>query len=113
MPQSATPLRPLAVTLAAWLFVVVGGGGIVAGAWRLFASTRSAHEIGDAAWACGSGLVALAGGILLLRGLRWGRWLLAAWMAFHIVLSVLHGPAELIVHAVLFALIGFVLFRPR
>jgi hypothetical protein len=49
----------------------------------------------------------------LLRGYPWARWLLAGWMAFHIVLSALHDMETLLVHVALFAPILYLLFRPR
>jgi hypothetical protein len=34
-------------------------------------------------------------------------------MAFHIVLSIFHSPVELLMHILLFGVIGYFLFRPQ
>ena len=51
------------------------------------------------------------GGALILRGVSWARWLLVAWMAWHVVLSLGHTPGELAVHALFLVLLLLVLFR--
>ena len=49
----------------------------------------------------------------MLRGCNWARWLLAAWMAYHVVLSAFHSVTELALHTLLFGAIGYFLFRPQ
>jgi hypothetical protein len=49
----------------------------------------------------------------MLRGRNWARWLCAAWLAAHIVIAGLHTLEQLLIHAVLFVVISFLLFRPR
>jgi hypothetical protein len=56
-------------------------------------------------------LVAIVGGVYVLRGRNWARWMAVAWMAFHVVLSAFHSVAQLVVHSVLLALIAGILFR--
>jgi hypothetical protein len=58
-------------------------------------------------------LLAIVGGVFLLRGRAWARWLLLAWLAFHVVLSAFHNRVELAMHAGLLVVIGFFLFRPK
>lgn len=89
-----------------WLFVAIGASGLVYGMWNL-------HPLNDFLWATGSRLVALAGGVLLLRGVPWAKWVLVAWLAFHVVLGAMHSTERFAVHAVLMAVICFFLFRPR
>jgi hypothetical protein len=103
---------PLTILIIGWLFVVVGAAGIIAGFWRsdLFAG-GSLHS--DDMWAILSGVVALAGGILVLRSIGLGRWMILAWLVFHVVLSWLHTFTELIIHAALLLLIGYFLLRPQ
>lgn len=48
----------------------------------------------------------------LLRRKSLGRWLCAAWLGFHVILSLFHSPSEVAVHAVLFIAIANLLFRP-
>ena len=33
------------------------------------------------------GIIAIVAGVFLLRGARWARWLVLAWLAFHVVVS--------------------------
>lgn len=58
-------------------------------------------------------LAAVLGGAILLSGANWARWLLAAWMAYHLVLSAMHSPSQFAVHTLLFGTIAYFLFRPR
>jgi hypothetical protein len=48
----------------------------------------------------------------MLFGQNWARWLTAAWIGYHVYLSVHHKASELIIHALLFIVIVFFLFRP-
>ena len=57
------------------------------------------------------GVAALIGGTFVLRGRNWARWLLAAWMALHVAISV-GKPTELVAHLAIFGFIAFLLFRP-
>ena len=57
------------------------------------------------------GVAALIGGTFVLRGHNWARWLLAAWMALHVAISV-GKPTELVAHLAIFGFIAFLLFRP-
>jgi hypothetical protein len=51
------------------------------------------------------------GGLGLLRGRNWARWLLVAWMVFHVGLSVYHSLAKVPMHSAIFAPILYFLFR--
>jgi hypothetical protein len=51
------------------------------------------------------------GGIFILRGANWARWLLLAWLCYHVVLSAFHSLSEMIIHGVLCAVIASLLFR--
>jgi len=102
--------RPLAITIIGWLFIIVGGLGIAHQIAGIIAGQPFDSDLG---WVCLVGLVALIGGAFLLRGRGWARWLLAAWMLFHLVISALHSVVQLVVHALLFAVIGYFLFQRR
>ena len=58
------------------------------------------------------GIAALVGGAFVLRGHNWARWLLAAWMLLHVVISV-GQPRELIAHLLIFGFVAYLLFRSR
>ena len=108
--------RPLSLTLLGWLFIVVGIGSLVRHLGPLVVGDASAPapDAGDAAvaWIVASGLVAIAGGVLLLRRVACARWMLAAWLAFHIWVGALHDLLRLALHAALFVVVVFLLFRP-
>ena len=58
-----------------------------------------------------SHLAQLVSGLFMLRGHNWARWLLVAWIAFHIVISALHSFLQLALHVIIFSVILFFLFR--
>ena len=66
---------------------------------------------GDDVLVLAIGVAALIGGMFVLRGHNWARWLLAAWMALHVAISV-GKPTALVAHLVIFGFIAFLLFRP-
>jgi hypothetical protein len=111
--------RPLPVTLAAWLFIIVGAGGVLKDLVPLLGPHRADAMRGLAAegalaltmiW--GIRLLAAVGGVFVLRGRNWARWLLVAWMALHIGISLLHSTLEAAMHVAIFAGLTFLLFRP-
>jgi hypothetical protein len=102
--------RPLSVTIVGWFFIVAGAVGF---AYHL--SEVSVHDpfSDDSLWILLIRLLAVVGGVLCLRGLNAGRWLLVAWMAYHVVLSYFHTFSELAMHAALLVVIVVALFYPR
>jgi hypothetical protein len=101
---------PLSVLLIGVLFVTLGCLDLYRGLAPLWhGATRLA---GDDWLVLIIGVAALVGGVLLILGHNWARWLLVAWMALHVVISVWH-PLQLVMHAVIFGLLTFVLFRGR
>lgn len=102
--------RPLAVTIIGWLFVIAGTVGFIYHAKELNIGDPFAN---DAVWVELVRLLAVAGGILTLRGSNIGRWLLISWMAYHVVLSFFHPLSELIVHVIILAVVAYGLFHRR
>lgn len=109
--------RPRSITVIAWIFLVVGAVGLLKDLWPLLSANAvsqlaklKADGLADLGPAWTSRLLAILGGIGLLRGYNWARWLLVVWMAFHFGLSVLHSWEELLVHAAVFAPILYLLF---
>ena len=96
--------RPLAVWVVGILFIAAGGVGFV---------YHLKDRPVDAGWMGVELLrvVAVAGGALLLMGKGWARWVLLAWLAFHVVVSALHSVGEFAVHLALLAVIAVVLLR--
>lgn len=57
-------------------------------------------------------LIAIVGGVFLLRGKDWARWLAIAWIAFHLAISIFHTKQGILVHAVVLAAFCVLLFLP-
>jgi len=109
--------RPVTITAIGWLFIVVGAGGLLKDLWPLLTPDAAqqlaklkADGLSDLGPAWTSRLISIVGGVGLLRGHNWARWLLVAWMVFHIGLSLAHSPSELLVHVVIFIPILYLLF---
>ena len=110
--------RPVVLTLVAWLFIAVGAAGLGNDLWPLLTSHAAeqiarlrADGLADIGPAWTARVAAVVAGIWLLRGRNWARWVLVAWMAFHIGLSAFHSRRQLIAHCVFFPPILYVLFR--
>jgi hypothetical protein len=109
--------RPRPITIIAWGFVAVGAAGLLKDWWPLVTSGAAqvaklkADGLADfgPAWITRS--LAIVGGVWLLRGHNWARWLLVAWMVFHVGLSVFHSWVEVLMHTVIFLPILYFLFR--
>jgi uncharacterized membrane protein HdeD (DUF308 family) len=97
--------RPFQVTMLGWLFIVVG---IVSTAYHLLKGTLDRWMVPIVL----VGIIAVVAGVFLLRGARWARWLVLAWLAFHVVVSALNSLGEAMPHVVLLLVIGYVLLGP-
>ena len=86
-----------------WLFIAVG---VVTLAYH------STHTSDDYVWVLFVRFLAIVAGVGMLFRQNWARWLTAAWIAYHVYLSLHHGASELMVHALLFITIVVFLFWP-
>jgi hypothetical protein len=101
--------RPLPITLVALLYIAIGVGGIASHLNDL----RLQHSFHtDMLWASLVALIAIVAGIYMYRGSNWARWLALAWIIFHVMLSALNSWSEMLIHALLCAVIAYFLFRP-
>jgi hypothetical protein len=102
--------RPLSVTVIGSIFIAAG---IIGFAYHVpeFKSLRPFPN--EIVWGLSVRLLAVLGGMFVLRRHNWARWLLLAWISFHVILSVFHSWSEVIVHGLLFIVVAYVLFRPR
>lgn len=99
---------PTPVIIISVVFILVGVGSLAAGITPIVKS----HEVRlDSVIVAVSGLTALLSGIFMLRCANWARWLCVAWMAFHLVVSILHNTLELAIHLVVLIVLVIVLFR--
>jgi hypothetical protein len=102
--------RPRSITVISWLFLAAGAIGLGYHATE-FKAVRPFQY--DVFWVCLVRLLAVFCGAFMLRGSNWARWLLIAWMGYHIGLSALHSLLQLVVHGLLFLVILYFLFRPQ
>jgi hypothetical protein len=105
--------RPIPSVIAVGvLFLVLGVLDVYRGIAPLFGSAASSRLAGDDMLVLAIGVAALIGGANVIRGRNWARWLLAAWMALHVAISV-GQPAQLAAHLVIFGFVAFLLFRSQ
>ncbi len=100
--------RPLSVTIIGCIFIAAG---VIGFAYHV-TEFRTLPAL-EYVWVCLLRLLAILGGVFLLRGQNWARWLLLVWLAYHVVLSAFHSTSELVMHGVLFVVIAYLLLRPR
>jgi hypothetical protein len=96
---------PFPVTVLGCLFIVAGLVGL---AYHL--SERPLEH-----WIVVVSMVralAVVGGVFLLMGNGWARWLMLAWLAFHVVVSAFHSLSETIAHLALLMVVAYFLLRP-
>ena len=95
--------RPLSITIISWLFIVFGSIALLSGA--PFSDIKSHWYVHL------SRLLQIVAGVFMLYGRNWARWLLVAWIAFHIIVGALNGLVPLVMHVVIFSVILFFVFR--
>ena len=98
--------RPWAVTVLGWLFIVAG----VVGLGYHLAQEKLSWELLQISVLR---LLAVVGGIFLLLGRSWARWLTVVWLAFHVVVSAFHSMEQMAAHAALLAVVAYALFKDR
>lgn len=101
--------RPVFVSIIAALFIAFGLLDVWLGVSPL--TSKPAHLASDDLLVSSIGMTALIGSIFVLKGYNWARWLLAAWMALHVALSI-RQPYALLGHLVIFGLVLAGLFYP-
>jgi hypothetical protein len=102
--------RPHSVTVIGCIFIAAGIIGLAYHITEFKAQHPFENEV---VWVLLVRLLAILGGVFLLRGSGWARWFLLIWIAYHVILSAFHSLVELIMHALLLAIIGYFLYRPR
>jgi hypothetical protein len=107
--------RPRSITVISWIFIVFGGIGFIASLLP-YLELAPAQRIAElkAHWILHlARIIAVVCGVFMLYGFNWARWLLVAWIVFHIILSVLHSPLQLLMHTLIFSIVLYFLFRQQ
>jgi hypothetical protein len=97
--------RPLPVTILGYLFIATGLASL--------ATHLSDRPLDH--WIVLIAIVRIAavvGGVFLLMGRGWARWLLLAWLAFHVFVSAFHSVSQSLAHVVLLIAVGYFLLAP-
>ena len=105
--------RPRSITIIGWLFVVFGSITLLSGVLP-FGDVTFAQRVAElqSHWYVHlSRVLGIVAGAFMLKGYNWARWLLVAWMAFHIVVGALNGLVHFLTHVVIFSVILFFIFR--
>ena len=97
--------RPYQVTVTGWLVILAGVISTFVHLWR-YAMDRWMFVIVLV------GAIAVVAGAFLLRGSRWARWVILAWIGGHVVAFSLLGVSEGLPLAVLLVIFGYVLLGP-
>ncbi len=105
--------RPLSITIISWLFIIFGSIALMSALLPIAGATPAqiVAEFKQHWMVHLSRLASIVSGLFMLRGYNWARWLLVAWMAFHIVIGAMHGLVPLLIHVAIFSVILFFLFR--
>jgi hypothetical protein len=101
--------RPLSVTIIGYLFIAAGTIGVIYHAREL----KEIFKQQEVIWTLTVRLLAIIGGVFMLRGANWARWLSVLWIAYHVVLSFFHPAGELAMHAILMIIIVIALFNKK
>jgi hypothetical protein len=105
--------RPLSITIISWLFMIFGSIALISGLLPL-AGSNTAQLVAEfkTHWMVHlSRVLQIVSGLFMLRGHNWARWLLVAWIAFHIVIGALHSWIQFLTHVLIFSVVLFFLFR--
>ncbi len=105
--------RPLSITIISWLFILFGSIALLSGVLPFvhMDAAQLAAELKSHWMVHLSRIVEIIGGVFMLYGHNWARWLMVAWILFHIVIGALHSPLQFVLHLVIFSVVLFFLFR--
>ena len=111
--------RPRSITIIGWIFVAYGCIALVGSVLPLIGVAGSLTTAEIEARPVEYGLISAlrvaagVGGAFMLRGSNWARWLIVAWMAYHVVISIERSPVQVAVHAVFLVLLLYFLLHPK
>jgi hypothetical protein len=107
--------RPLSITIIGSLAIIIGALALTADLFAVIRhhGTKQGHDLVELIEMVVTHLLALLGGIYLLRGFNWARWLLLVWMALHVGISLFHPLFELAIHSLMLIALLYFFFRQR
>lgn len=107
--------RPRSITIISVIFIVFGSIALLSGLLPIGGTTTAERvaELQSHWYVHVSRIFMILGGVFMLYGFNWARWLVVVWIAFHIVIGALHSPFQLVTHVVVFSVILYFLFRPK
>ena len=107
--------RPRSITVISWIFIAFGSIALLTGLLPSVNTTAAQRitELKGHWFVHVSRMLMVLGGVFMLYGFNWARLLIVVWIAFHIIISALHSPLQLLVHTLIFAGILYFLFRPE
>jgi hypothetical protein len=112
--------RPLSITIIGWLFIVVCAAGVIGLVVSVFTVSVNVNDpnptplrLDEAALILAVRLLGLVGGVFVLRGRSWARWLLVFWMAYHVIYSMSHSIQQVLVHAAFLVVLVYFLCGPK
>ncbi|MEW6511044.1 MAG: hypothetical protein AB1428_08820 [Bacteroidota bacterium] len=100
--------QPLSHIVLGWLFILAGAVGFAYHATEINVQAPLDPQL---ILALTVRLIAIAGGIFLLRGAGRTRWLPIAWMAYHAIVSAFHSLDEPGFHVGILAIVSYFLLR--
>jgi hypothetical protein len=101
--------RPWSVTVISLVFVLAGAAGIV----YHFSELTEIFRAWDVVLVFVVRLLAIVGGVFAWRGANWARFLLVAWIGYHVYLSIFHTTEGLIMHSIMMLLTVLALFHRK
>ena len=113
--------RPTSLTVIGWLLIVFGAFGVLGQfmmqdnpvAQQVLAESPMPASVHMVMGILG-GLVSLASGYGVLKGLNWSRYLYIGWSVLAVIFSLVTTPftSILLISVVIIAIVAFFLFRP-
>jgi hypothetical protein len=94
--------RPAEVAILGWLFIMVGALSL---GYHLLKNPLNLWTVPVSL----VGVIAVVAGLSLLKGRGWSRWLLIAWLAFHVFVSAFHSLSAALAHVVLLTAVTYFL----
>jgi len=105
---AVTNKRPFSVTAISFLMIAAGTVGFV---YHIREINLYHPFQNNVMWVVAIRLIAIVCGIYMLRGHNWARWVTIIWLGFHAAIGGMHSLGQFGFHAMLLAMIAYILFR--